>query len=289
MMITLISILLGTPVSAAAPPRHLGVSFMGQWPANINPRKNGAFVRYVIPGGAASKAGMRHGDVITRIGQTAVQSGEEALEAWRLAADQQCVVIELLRDGLPQEIPCLRPSESESIDWDTALAPQYSETPTMTLLGAGNGPELFDVTDTPPADVLRGVALPDNMARACVTEMMPELKSPTRHCVAGTDLLAHLPEHRSIRVELELNAPRSDQYLRFTSRSELQYRALSPDGKALLVGKDHAKRVASLVPLNARVGTDGDRLVSVDTRCATLRAENGVVTRICLGPVDAGR
>jgi serine protease Do len=63
--------------------------------------KRGALVGGIIPGSPAEKAGIRRGDVITRIGAMDVRDANELLNHIALLAPGEWVAIALIRDGKP--------------------------------------------------------------------------------------------------------------------------------------------------------------------------------------------
>jgi serine protease Do len=66
--------------------------------------KDGVLVRSVLDGTAAQKAGIKAGDVITRVDGTAVTSPSELSSAVRSASSKKTYSVELVRDRKPQTV-----------------------------------------------------------------------------------------------------------------------------------------------------------------------------------------
>ena len=80
-------------------------SMLGVEAESLNPQlaeyfgvKEGVLVRSVIKGSAAEKAGMKAGDVITKVDQTRVISPAEVSSAVRSARSKKSILIEVMRD-----------------------------------------------------------------------------------------------------------------------------------------------------------------------------------------------
>jgi S1-C subfamily serine protease len=65
----------------------------------------GMLVESVDPGGAAERAGIMPGDVITRVGNTPVSSGQNIMLEIRNAKPGETLMIEIFREGQLLELP----------------------------------------------------------------------------------------------------------------------------------------------------------------------------------------
>ena len=67
----------------------------------------GMLIESVDPGGAAQRAGIMPGDVITRVRNTPVSSGQNIMREIRNAKPGETLMIEIFRDGQLFELPTI--------------------------------------------------------------------------------------------------------------------------------------------------------------------------------------
>jgi hypothetical protein len=96
---------------------HLGIVVMGltselrQFFGVIGDR--GVLIAHVEPGSAASRAGLRVGDVLVRVGRTSVRSGSDVLQALAAQPGERIRIV-VVRQGRPQRIDAMLPGPSDS-------------------------------------------------------------------------------------------------------------------------------------------------------------------------------
>lgn len=98
---------------------HLGVMVMGLTPELRRffgvVSNRGVLIARVEPGSAASRAGIQVGDVLVRVGQTSVSSGDDVIQA--LAAQQGARTrIVVVRQGRPLRLSAVLPGQQSRTD-----------------------------------------------------------------------------------------------------------------------------------------------------------------------------
>ena len=80
----------------------------------------GVFIRQVLPGGPAERAGVRAGDVVTRLGPQAVTGQRPFADLLRLLYEGEMVEVEVVRDGRRMTLPVAAtappPERGEGVD-----------------------------------------------------------------------------------------------------------------------------------------------------------------------------
>ena len=122
-----------------------------------NAPSDGAFVSKVTPGGPAAKAGLRPGDIITRIDKRQVQGSRDVVDYVSGQAIGSKVSLAYLRDGKPR-----------------SLEVKLGEYPTEggTVVAVADQPIGIQMQDLTP-DIARFLRLPEDTQGAVITEVLP--------------------------------------------------------------------------------------------------------------------
>jgi serine protease Do len=82
-------------------PRNLAAEVRGFLGVGLSPHKQGVLVTQVVPGGTAAKAGLKRGDIITKIDETPLDAPEKLTKKIANAKPGTQMILEYLRDGTP--------------------------------------------------------------------------------------------------------------------------------------------------------------------------------------------
>jgi serine protease Do len=106
----------------------------------IDPTLVGALIAHVFPGDPADVAGIKDGDVVVRIGDTAIESADDLVREIALQGPNTTVQIELLRGGQTIQLDVAlgeRPSEDVLATYEGQTTPEATEAETFAGLTVG--------------------------------------------------------------------------------------------------------------------------------------------------------
>lgn len=132
---------LGVYTQAITPEMREGLDLHGD---------KGVLVSRVVPGSPADRAGVRHGDVITRFGSHDVTTPEELADLVHDMGVNQITSLEVVRDGDERTLTAKIGARGETGDNDETPAPPAPPEPEMH--GHGQAPEAPEAPPAPGMD-----------------------------------------------------------------------------------------------------------------------------------------